>query len=111
MHFHIMLLRKRHLGLTLKNEGEINRQRTGWGWSQGNNRNKDMQVNGEECTPETEQESLCGASLSVQGAMREEAEELGYRHIDEDLRHQSEGFVHKRALVRPQRDVIHEKRV
>lgn len=54
MHFHIMLLRKWHLRLTLKNEGEISRQRTGWGWSQGDNRNKDMQVDGVECTPETE---------------------------------------------------------
>ena len=41
--------------------------------------------------------------------MREDAEELGYCHTDKDLRHQSEGFVHKRALIRPQRDVIHEK--
>ena len=103
MHFHIMLLRKWPLRLTLKKEGEINRQRTGWGWSQGDNRNTDTQVDGVECTPETE--------LSVRGAAREDAEELGYCHIDEDLRHQSEGFVPKRALIRPQRDAIHEKRV
>ena len=41
--------------------------------------------------------------------MREDAKELGYCHIDKDLRHQPEGFVYKRALIRPQRGVIHEK--
>lgn len=70
-----------------------------------------MQVNGVECTPGTEQESLCGASLSLQGAMREDTEEVGYCHIDKGLRHQSEGFLHRLALIRPQRDVTHEKRV
>ena len=64
-----------------------------------------------ECTPGTEQESLCGASLSLQGAMREDTEELGYCHIDKGLKHQSEDFLHRLALIRPQRDVIHEKRV